>query len=93
MAADPPTYRQRAAFVTAPLDDELALLDVRSGTYLGFNATATAIWQRLERPASVDEICAGLMNDFEVDPTECRAGVERALQELLRRGLIERADA
>jgi len=93
MAADSPVYRQSATFVTAPLDDELALLDVRSGTYFGLNSTAAAIWRLLERPVGVDGICAALTQDFEVDQADCRAGVERALRDLLRRGLIERADA
>ena len=86
-------YKRSAEFVTAPLDDELALLDVRTGSYIGLNATATAIWRLLERPVSVDEVCAGLMQEFEVDAADCRAGVERAMQELLRRGLVEPADA
>ena len=93
MGSGTPTYRRSAEFVTAALDDELALLDVRSGSYVGLNVTATAIWQRLDRPVSVDEIYAGLMQDFAVEPAECRAAVERALKELLRRGLVERADA
>ena len=90
--APPPSYRRRADAVGADLGDELAVLDMQSGSYIGFNATAAAVWRLLEQPRTPQAICAALRAQFDVEEERCRSNVERLLERLLAHRLIERSD-
>jgi hypothetical protein len=81
-------YRRREQTVTAALGREMAALDLATGAYLGFNATATEIWRLLEHPQTASSLCAGLQERFAVDEETCRASVSRILDRLLQHNLI-----
>jgi hypothetical protein len=79
------------AVVGAELDGESVLLDVETGTYFGLDPVATDIWRLLRDAQSVDEICARLLDGYEVDPGELRADVVAFLALLEAKGLIRAA--
>jgi hypothetical protein len=75
-------YRRNPAIPHASLSsDELALLDAAQGMYYGLNGPATRIWELLEKPRSLGDICQVLLAEFEVDPAEC----ERDTRDLIAR--------
>lgn len=86
------TYEREPGFATANLGEELALLDMAKGSYLGLNATAAHVWRLLERPRSLDALCARLMDEFEIDANHCRRDVSTLLGKLLAEGLIRTTD-
>ena len=79
----------RDDLVQAPFGDELMMMDVEKGLYYGLNETATLIWQTLESPVTVAEICRRLENVFEVTPEACQAEVFRFLNLLDQKGVLE----
>ena len=83
------TYQQMPGFVSARVGDELAVLDVENGSYLGFNATATFVWRLLERPHSVDQLCAAMETEFDVETGRCRSEISTLLGKLREAGLIK----
>ena len=85
-------YRQRTDAVTASLGDELAVLDMETGAYVGFNATAAHVWRLIEEPRTLDDLCAAMTAEFDVDPTQCRTAVARLLSRLEAAGLAEQTD-
>jgi hypothetical protein len=80
--------RRLPGLVEAELDGELVGLHVENGTCYSFNATATRILALLDRPKSVEEICAALGREFDVDPVTCGEQVLLLLQDLQRDGLV-----
>ena len=74
--------------VAEPVDDELVMADIDRGKYYAFNDIATAIWQNLERPITVEELCARLCQQYEVSAKQCATDVMAFLKELESRGLI-----
>ena len=65
-------YRRNPAIPQASLSsDEMALLDAAQGMYYGLNGPATRIWELLEKPRSLGDICQVLLAEFEVDPADC----------------------
>jgi len=86
------TYSRRPATVAANLGEELALLDLPSGSYLGFNATAAHVWRLLSEPRTLDALCDAMTAEFEVDRERCRGEVADLLKKLLAADLIRVAD-
>jgi hypothetical protein len=85
-------YSRRPALVTANLGAELAVLDLANNSYLGFNATAAQIWRLLQEPQSLDQICAAMRLEFQVDAGQCRAEISLLLENLLAADLIAAGD-
>jgi hypothetical protein len=83
------TYARKPEYATANLGDEVAVLDLESGAYLGFNATASAVWRLLDEPQTLDTLCAHLTDRFTVNEAECRASVAALLSKLGNAGLIQ----
>ena len=73
MAPVPPhaPLRRNEDMIGAPVEGGYVLLDVERGKYLHFNATAMRIWEMLETPKTVAELCAAMQERF--DEIEWRA--------------------
>jgi hypothetical protein len=70
------------------LDGELVLMSIDQGAYYGMEQTARRIWDLLEQPMQVDELCGRLSTDYQVDPEICQRDVLPFLEQLLEEGLI-----
>ena len=81
--------RRRASLLEADVSGELVALHVDSGTCYGFNRTATRIWELLEEPHSVPELCDLLAEEFSVDRSICERDVIELARELERDQLVE----
>jgi len=79
--------------VGADLGDEMAVLDMRSGSYLGFNATAAHVWRLLEQPQTAESLCDSLRSEFAVNEDRCRAAVDRLLDQFKAKGWVTASDA
>lgn len=82
-------YSQRHSLSVAPMGDELVMMDISQGQYLGLDATATLIWGLLASPISIDDLVTELMLTFDVQESDCRRDVESFLQQLNDRKLVE----
>jgi hypothetical protein len=71
------------------LDDEVLVLDPDSGIALVFRVTARQIWDLLEKPISVQELCGRLCEIFQVDQKQCRDEVLVFLRRLKTDGIIQ----
>ena len=74
--------------VWTPLGDELVMFNFEAGKYFGINAVGAAVWERIEQPARVADICADLENAFAVSSERCVNGVLKFLRTLEQRGLV-----
>ena len=71
------------------MDGEIALLDLRSSNYFGLNETGAAIWNAVTRSASIQGAFDELLTEYDVEPTHLREELERLLEKLLTRGLLQ----
>ena len=74
--------------ITGSLHDHLVVLDITKGKYFSLNPVATRIWELLEKPHSIDELCNSLIEEYEVGPDQCRQEVEEYLSEMENLDLI-----
>jgi hypothetical protein len=86
-------YSRKADIVAANLGEELALLNLATGSYLGFNKTAAYVWRLLSVPQTLDSLCEAMTAEFEIEKDRCRVEVLALLDRLLAANLIGIANA
>lgn len=80
--------RKQEDWLSANVEDEIVMMSASTGMHIGLNRVGARIWEILETPRSVDEICEILVRRFEVAPDVCRTEVESFLAELEKHGAI-----
>lgn len=78
--------------VFCDLGGEAAILSLGSGIYFGLNPVGASVWNLIQSAIRVDQICAALVEEYEVDPVRCDSDVRTLLQEMLDQNLIEVRD-
>jgi hypothetical protein len=81
-------YIRNNKTISGRLHDELVMMDIEKGKYFSLNPVATSIWELLDKPLSIEEICPLIMEEYEVDFAQCRLEVEEHLAEMGKLGLV-----
>jgi hypothetical protein len=81
--------KKSACQVSCVLDQEVAVLNLDRAVYFGLTDVGAHIWDELQEPRSVAEICDGVMMHFDVTFEVCRSDVSRFLISLRDAGLVE----
>jgi hypothetical protein len=87
--APPDRPRRSAAARAARAGDELVLLHLERGTYYTLNETGAFVWERLDGAKTLDEICAAMVERFEVDSAGASRDLTELVDELVAEGLAE----
>jgi len=82
------TISRAEGFTTAPVQDELMMLNVEQGAYYSLDPIAAEIWNMLENPLIVNEIVANLLKRYDVSQEQCETDVLAFLSEMLGNGMI-----
>jgi hypothetical protein len=77
-----------AQVMARTVGDETVILDLASGTYFGLDPIGARIWQLMGESRSLAEICATMLEEYEVEREQLEADVLRLAGELAERGLI-----
>lgn len=81
-------YQRNSKTISGRLHDEMVMMDIDQGKYFSLNQSATAIWEHLEKPLTVEDLCGILTVEFEIDQAQCRKEVEEHLDEMVKIGLV-----
>ncbi len=80
--------RRQDLLTSALSDHEMVLLNTECGAYFGMEGVAKRIWDNLDQPLRVIELCDALQLRFTVDPDVCRREVLAFLAQLRAKNLI-----
>lgn len=80
--------RRTGDWLGARVGDEIMLMSVSRGQYLGMNAVGARIWELIEQPTEVRAICATLVREYDVTPEDCSAQVEACLDDMEMQRLV-----
>ena len=69
-------------------DDGVVILDIESGKFFQLNRTASRVWNLLEQPIPMPDLCNRLERDFAVDSQTCAEDVSSFISQLAESGLI-----
>lgn len=81
-------YIRNGKTISGRLHDEMVMMDLEQGKYFSLNPVATRIWDLLEKELTVDELCALLREDYEVESYRCLEEVGEYLEVMLRLKLV-----
>ncbi|MPT24455.1 MAG: PqqD family protein [Starkeya sp.] len=80
---------RRSHPLEAAVGDTQVLLDIEQGLYFGLNPIASRIWQRLERPVRVGDLCGSLKAEYEGEDGRIDTDVFAFLTQLEAQNLID----
>jgi len=80
--------RKHGDWLAAKVGDELVMMSAEKGNYLGLTEVGTRIWELVEVPQTIEDLCAQLVTEFEVTHDVCRAEVVTFLRDLEKHGAI-----
>ena len=84
-----PAYQRRADVMFTVLDGEVLALDALHGHCFGMNPVASAVWNLLEQPRTLADLCEELEGEFDVGPERCREEVQQLLVQLQQEKLVQ----
>lgn len=86
--AEDSLIRRNRDVVFCELSGELALLDLHSNTYYGLNKVGARIWEMIQEPRSLPQLCEAIVEQYDVDPARCRIDIEALVRQLAEAKLI-----
>ena len=75
------------------LDNEVILLEMKSGSYFGLDPVGARMWSLLAESGDSEIMFGQLLAEYDVDEPTLRRDTERLVAELLEAGLLAIADA
>jgi len=75
--------------VSVEVERSVVMMSLDLGKYFGLNEVGSRIWELLEQPRSMADLCAVLQQEFDVDPNACHEEVSEFLVTLAKEGLIQ----
>ncbi len=64
------------------IDGEVVMMSIRHGTYSGLDLIGSEIWELMDRPRTVSEICDIMTERYDVERGRCEADVLAYLDDL-----------
>lgn len=74
--------------LSCDLQGEIAILQLREGVYYGLDGVGTRVWELIQQPIRVRDLCDRLVAEFEVEREQCEVDVLKLLDDLNAAGLI-----
>lgn len=75
--------------VSCELNDEAAILDMKTGIYYGLDPVGARVWELIQQPRAVSSVIASLLDEYEVAEADCTQDVIALLTDLQEHQLIE----
>ena len=74
--------------ITADMDGDTVMMNIANGKYFGINEVGSRVWELLESPVSVADLCRHIAAEFEVDDSRCRSDLLKLLAEMLEHDVV-----
>lgn len=75
------------------LEDEAAILHLKSGIYFGLNEVGAFIWRFIQQPRRVGEVLAAILAEYDVTPEQAQHDLQSLLANLREHDLVDVHDA
>ncbi|ANF95853.1 lasso peptide biosynthesis PqqD family chaperone [Paenibacillus bovis] len=89
MMNDTQKITQNSNYIASDMNGEKVMLDIESGKYYNLGAIGGRIWDISEKPVTVDEIVAVLVQEYDVAQDVCKQQVSVFVEKMLQEGLVE----
>jgi len=80
--------RRNEEILHAPVGtEEAVMMSVDAGKYYGVNAVGARVWELLETPRTISQLCAQICEEFDIDPSTCQTALLKFADELIANGV------
>ena len=73
--------------------EEAVMMSIEAGRYYGVNAVGARIWELLETPRTIEQLCTQLCDEFDVDAQTCEVAVVEFTRKLIDNGIVHASGA
>lgn len=80
--------QRKGDWLAARVGGELVMMSAHAGNYIGLNEVGGRIWELIDTPREIDDICTQLQSEFQVSRETCVAEVRKFLKELEGHGAV-----
>ena len=80
--------KRKQGLLVSELGNELVMMDIEEGNYIGLNETGRAIWELIEEPISVEQLIQQLVNRYEINIGECTSDTLECLNKMNEQKLL-----
>lgn len=87
--SDTTSYARMPGLTAVAMDGELVMMGLDQGEYFGMRGVAASIWEHLEEPRTVEELCGLVSEEYATTAIACRPDVEAFVDDLLARKLVD----
>jgi len=77
-----------STLLSTDLDGEVVLMSIERGNYYGLERTARRIWELLETPKTVGDLCACLGKEYAAQRETIEADVKKFVGKLLEEAVV-----
>jgi hypothetical protein len=74
--------------LASEMGKETVMLDIAKGAYFGMDEIGSTIWDMIESPVRISDLCATLQSQFDVAAQDCQRDVLEFLNQLKEQGLL-----
>lgn len=82
------TVVRSEGMMTAPVDQEIVILNMAGNNYISLDAVGRRIWELLENPVCIADLCRMLAAEFEATEDQISEDVLPFLAELEQESLV-----
>ena len=83
-------FERAPEILIASLQNEAIVMHQENGNCYNLDGVSTRVYELLETPMNLEQLCAMLCREYDVDPETCRVEVAGLLDELVKEGLLLR---
>jgi hypothetical protein len=73
--------------ISTVVEGEVVMMNLETNSYYGLDAIGSRIWDLIEEPKTIAEVCAQLMLEYEVDADTCVQEVSALIASLIEEQL------
>lgn len=78
--------------VATELEEEVVVLQLEAGTYYGIDGIGPFVWDQLQEPVTVAELCERVAREYDIELQRARRDIEALLADLEDAQLLDRRD-
>lgn len=80
--------KDETQFLASELGDEIVMMNLENGNFIGLNEVGSAIMKLIDRPISVSEIISELLKEYAIDQATCETDVLEYITVLTEKNIL-----
>ena len=81
--------KRNEELLSSEMDDELVMMNLENNNYFGLNKIGKDIWEQLDEPITLENLCKSLTQKYDVSFEQCKNDVSIFIDKLVEVNIVE----